>query len=535
MDSERVEAHDDFGHSPNLGIELYKLITESGHVNKNLLSGLITRGTEQGCVTYDQVNKVLKKEHRHSADPSIDTTLDNIIQYLNFKDVDIVEEIDASLLSPGKSAQKCLSPNQLYNRDIRAIEMLGYKKQIELGKSIFVFKRQLIHFLCSSEFSPYFIGEMRRAYSDDSGSENPVHKRSLRRGDGDYSHDMIRECLYTIDRIDKRITSLYHDLRKARSRKARAEIEKRIELKQNNRQRILSSFDYKHEVINKAVDFLNKNKKGYNRRRVSFINKLHENYKKPLDLLVASNLRLVIKYARRYFYGGLYEELLQEGNEGLITAADDFDYRMNIKFSTYATIWIKQKISRYFKDHRWAVRIPIHVHDVYAHIKKAVKAYEIKHGSAPSKEVLASKVGISVSELQRVISRMKAPVSIDKVINDEDDTNLGAFISDPSSENPVREMEKTMLKERMAEVLDSLDAREKEIIKLRYGVDGRRAHTLEEVGKIFGVTRERARQIEAKAIRKLQHPCRSKSLELFLDSASHNHQTGSSHSPSSSL
>ena len=542
MDSERVEAHDDFGRSPNLSIELYKLITQSGYVNKNLLSGLVKHGTKIGHVTYDQVNSLLKKEYQDSADPVIDTTLDNLIQYLNFKGIDIVDE---TVRSQDKSAQKCMFPNQIYNRDIGIIDILDSKTQKELGKEIFVFKRQLVNVLCSSEFSDCFIRELHGAYWEaiseknakrlKKGGASPIHKKNLGRQtskdtdkqipEHNYTNEQIRECLDTIGRIDERVNSLYLALKQSKSKGECEEIEKRIQFKKNSRQRILSSFDYKHEVINKAVVYLNKNKKGRNKRMISLINSLHKKYKNPLDLLVASNLRLVRHYAKKYLRNSLYDELVQEGNDGLIEAANDFDYRRGCAFSTYATWWIRQKISRYFQDNRWVVRIPNHIHEMHTHIKRAIEEYEIKHGCEPSKDILASAVGISVSELHRVIRCMKAPISIDKLINPDDDTDMSAFIPDPSSENPVREMEKTMLRERIEKVLDkTLTVREKEIIKLRFGIGKECSYTLEEVGKIFNVSRERIRQLEAKSIRKLRNPCVHGSLELGFKPKLHKRQ-----------
>ncbi|MBX7105029.1 MAG: RNA polymerase sigma factor RpoD [Gemmataceae bacterium] len=254
-------------------------------------------------------------------------------------------------------------------------------------------------------------------------------------------------------------------------------------------------------------------------KRVRAMNQRYTEYESSKRDLSGGNLRLVVSIAKKYRNRGLsFLDLIQEGNTGLMRAVDKYEYRRGYKFSTYATWWIRQAITRAIADQARTIRIPVHMIETMSRLRNISKRLLQELGREPTTEELAEAAGITIEDARRVLKISKHPISLDRPVGESEDSYFGDFIEDNGVQSPVNAAAQEMLKDKIDGVLKTLTYREREIIKLRYGLGDGYTYTLEEVGRIFKVTRERVRQIEAKAVRKLQHPVRSRQLEGFLES-----------------
>ncbi len=302
--------------------------------------------------------------------------------------------------------------------------------------------------------------------------------------------------------VSRKMTEIQEELRKAEKNPGRHDPEDVLVLR--------TELDGLRALVQEDADSL--------RRRVLSLDNVFWEYEQAKRDLSGGNLRLVVSIAKKYRNRGLsFLDIIQEGNTGLMRAVDKYEYKRGYKFSTYATWWIRQAITRAIADHARTIRIPVHMIETMSKLRNIQKTLLQKNGVEPSIEELALVAGMSVSECQRVMKISRHPISLDRPVGESEDSYFGDFIEDERQESPSNTAANEMLSQRIEQVLKTLTYREREILKLRYGIGDGYTYTLEEVGRIFKVTRERVRQVEAKAIRKLQHPVRSRKLASFVE------------------
>ena len=320
---------------------------------------------------------------------------------------------------------------------------------------------------------------------------------------------LIEECHLQVKKFKP-----YMDLMDVHVREMRAVERKLVAARQAKKPEVIKELAQRMtELESQALEAPERLKRRVDQARLHFAE-----YEEAKRQLSSGNLRLVVSIAKKYRNRGLsFLDLIQEGNTGLMKAVEKYEYRRGYKFSTYATWWIRQAITRSIADQARTIRIPVHMIETMSKLRNVTKKLVQQKGREPSVEEVAEATGISVDEAKRVIKISKHPISLDRPIGESDDSYFGDFIEDETAESPVMAAGHEMLKERIDEVLQTLTFREREIVKLRYGIGDGYTYTLEEVGRIFRVTRERVRQIEAKAVRKLRHPVRARQLASFLD------------------
>jgi RNA polymerase primary sigma factor len=532
---------------------------------------LIDAGKEKGYLTYGEVNDLIPHDV-HSPD-DLDDLLTTIgtqgIDVLDgskmpgsdlkdkFEDMEAGEDVELDL-TPG-TLEKTNDPVRMYLREMGTVPLLTREGEVEIAKRI---ERGQLRVLKAISRSPIVINEvlaigedLKRGvrsikevviFDEEEITDEIVEARikaTTHRIDEMHKHskkaEQLEEKLANVDK--KKRPGEYRRTRWSLGRE-RVMVSRIIrELRYTNSQRKklidrvghvaeqMRSLDRQFHNLEKKVDSTRSEelKKEYRRQQRTFIElkrTQREITQGDIDAeyakreLIEANLRLVVSIAKKYTNRGLqFLDLIQEGNIGLMKAVDKFEYRRGYKFSTYATWWIRQAITRAIADQARTIRIPVHMIETINKLIRTSRQLVQELGREPTSEEIAKRMDIPVAKVRKVLKIAQEPISLETPIGEEEDSHLGDFIEDRGVVSPAEAVINVNLKEQTAHVLRTLTPREEKVIKMRFGLEDGSEHTLEEVGQSFAVTRERIRQIEAKALRKLRHPSRSRKLRAFMD------------------
>ncbi len=533
---------------------------------------LIEKGKKRGYITYDEVNELLPDENI-SPDK-----IDEILSKVDDMGIDIMDQVDLQehqdrgIKAGGRTVPEAPSrqviesgsdktiddPVRMYLQQMGEIPLLTRDQEIRLAKRIETTRKRFRKKILESE---YVLDKVLEILEEVQRGDLPFD-RTMRMSDAlDLSKEEIINRLSaninTVLKIIDRDRRLFHEILsyKTNAKKAK-DLRRRIKAGRDRAVALVEELSIKTQRLQPVMDELRsiyartfelaeeinvfKGQKDQQdmvrmlklhlaelqtkvcetpaglKRRIETIRRSYRHYERSKRDLSAGNLRLVVSIAKKYRNRGLnFLDLIQEGNTGLMRAVDKYEYRRGYKFSTYATWWIRQAITRAIADQARTIRIPVHMIETMSKIRNVTRRLTQELGREPSIEEIAEDAQLSISETRRVLKMARQPISIDRPVGESEDSMFGDFIEDQKAESPIAAATHEMLKEKIDQVLGTLTYREREIIKLRYGIGDGYTYTLEEVGRIFKVTRERVRQIEAKAIRKLQHPIRSRKLEGF--------------------
>jgi RNA polymerase primary sigma factor len=529
------------------------------------LHTLIEKAKEQGFITYEQVNRYLPNEGFSS------DHLDKLLSILDKIGLELVDadpnavatagpvEAKDEMLTSSEMPRLTNDPIRLYLSQMSEIPLLTRDQEISLAKKIEINRKRFRKAVLSSDYAmrqtveilkkvhlgqlpfdrtikvsltenltkeqitarmPHNLKTLDRLLEQNRQAFNEIIRKSTQ---PQRKQQLIRQyvrrrnkCLMLVEELSlrsRRVQPLMRQLEQFAERmetiqrrlKAIAEQSfshiEREKLQREYRQLIMLTHESPRVLRQRCAEF----RKYY---------KSYENVKRELS---SGNLRLVVSIAKKYRNRGLsFLDLIQEGNTGLMRAVDKYEYRRGFKFSTYATWWIRQAITRAIADQARTIRIPVHMIDVLSRLRHIQKRLLQTLKREPSVEEVAAQIDLPIEEVRRVLDIGRHPVSLDRPVGEGEDNSFGEFIEDSSSDNPVKNATNGLLREKIDSLLKTLTYREREIVRLRYGLTDGYSYTLEEVGRIFKVTRERVRQIEAKAVAKLQNPMRSQHLESFL-------------------
>lgn len=406
---------------------------------------------------------------------------------------------------------------RLFLRDAGKYELLKKEEEPVLADRLLCCKNEIIMHLCKLPNYENCIEGRLREYISYCGQATKKEKKKKILNDKTKSSEVrLKACMETVDKINERLKYFSKNNNGLDARRT-------IRRLHSNKRKLMSEFDFSHSYICSLITDLRKaNLNGKYSETVKKVYELDVDYNNVFELFFNSNLRLVASIAKKYRYKGLsFGDLIGEGCFGLMRAIDKYDYKLGYKFSTYATWWIRQAILRAIADQANLRRIPIHILEKKYHLTRAKEHLNKKSSEPYALDLLAKEADLSTAEVRDIenIFSIKT-LSLDRVINNDDEgSSRGDFVVDSKSTSPAAEAIRRDIQETIHKVLDELPIREKAVIELRYGIPDGTRYTLEEIGKIFHITRERIRQIEAKVLRKLRHPVRSQKLQNLLDKA----------------